>query len=44
MALLLTEGLFLVDSQSNYGLFDLARLDQMILSQVAGDFFSEDEP
>jgi hypothetical protein len=28
----------------HYGLFDLARLEQMILSHVAGDFFSEDEP
>jgi transposase len=27
-----------------YGLFDLARLEQMILSHVAGDFFNEDEP
>ena len=27
-----------------YGLYDLARLEQMILSHVAGDFFSEDEP
>ena len=29
---------------SHYGLFDLARLEQMILSHVAGDFFTEDEP
>lgn len=28
----------------HYGLFDLARLEQMILSHAAGDFFSEDEP
>jgi predicted component of type VI protein secretion system len=28
----------------HYGLYDLARLEQMILSHVAGDFFSEDEP
>jgi transposase len=28
----------------HYGLFDLARLEQMILSSVAGDFFNEDEP
>ena len=28
----------------HYGLFDLARLEQMILSYVAGDFFNEDEP
>jgi transposase len=28
----------------HYGLFDLARLEQMILSHVAGDFFNEDEP
>jgi transposase len=28
----------------HYGLFDLARLEQMILSNVAGDFFNEDEP
>jgi transposase len=28
----------------HYGLCDLARLEQMILSYVAGDFFSEDEP
>lgn len=28
----------------HYGLFDLGRLEQMILSHVAGDFFSEDEP
>ena len=28
----------------HYGLFDLARLEQMILSHVAGDFFTEDEP
>jgi len=30
-----------------YGLYDLARLEQMILSQVAGDFFTieeEEEP
>ena len=27
-----------------YGLFDLVRLEQMILSYVAGDFFNEDEP
>jgi transposase len=27
-----------------YGLYDLPRLEQMILSHVAGDFFSEDEP
>jgi transposase len=26
----------------HYGLFDLARLEQMILSQVAGDFFTEE--
>jgi hypothetical protein len=28
----------------HYGLYDLARLEQMILSHVAGDFFNEDEP
>ena len=28
----------------HYGLFDLGRLEQMILSYVAGDFFTEDEP
>jgi len=28
----------------HYGLFDLARLEQMVLSHVAGDFFTEDEP
>jgi transposase len=27
-----------------YGLYDLPRLEQMILSHVAGDFFNEDEP
>jgi len=27
----------------HYGLYDLARLEQMILSHVAGDFFNEDE-
>jgi hypothetical protein len=30
-----------------YGLYDLTRLEQMILSQVAGDFFTlegEEEP
>jgi len=30
-----------------YGLYDLARLEQMILSEVAGDFFTleeEEEP
>jgi transposase len=27
-----------------YGLYDMARLEQMILSHVAGDFFNEDEP
>jgi hypothetical protein len=26
-----------------YGLFDLTRLEQMILAQVAGDFFSLEE-
>jgi len=28
----------------HYGLFDLGRLEQMILSYVAGDFFTENEP
>lgn len=28
----------------HYGLYDLSRLEQMILSYVAGDFFNEDEP
>ena len=30
-----------VREASHYGLFDLARLEQMILSSVAGDFFTE---
>jgi transposase len=28
----------------HYGLYDLVRLEQMVLSYVAGDFFTEDEP
>jgi Mu transposase, C-terminal domain len=28
----------------HFGLYDLARLEQMVLSHVAGDFFNEEEP
>lgn len=32
-----------VDQALKYGLYDLSRLEQMILSYVAGDFFNMDE-
>ena len=32
-----------IDQALTYGLYDLARLEQMILSYVAGDFFNIDD-